>query len=136
MNSVVGSEINYKQFLPSGLYWTPETNELDISLYGYHQKEFNNFDLLSSFRIGHLSVEPILNNISFSNLNQQEVKNRKFDFFSSSIGVSKIFDNFKFNSWIMNTMRGPKVEELYSDGPHLGSYSYEIGEPNLELEKI
>ena len=32
-------------------------------------------------------------------------------------------------------MRGPKIEELYSDGPHLGSYSYEIGEPNLKLEK-
>ena len=135
-NSVIGSEINYKQFLPSGLYWTPETNELDVSLYGYHQKEFNNFNLLSSFRIGHLSVEPKLNNISFSNLNEQEVKNRKFDFFSSSLGVSKFFNNFKFDSWIMSTMRGPKVEELYSDGPHLGSYSYEIGEPNLKVEKI
>jgi iron complex outermembrane recepter protein len=36
----------------------------------------------------------------------------------------------------MNTMKAPKLEELYSDGPHLGSYSYEIGEPNLQLEKI
>ena len=36
----------------------------------------------------------------------------------------------------MNTMKAPKIEELYSDGPHLGTYAYEIGEPNLELEKI
>ena len=40
------------------------------------------------------------------------------------------------NTWIMNTMRAPRVEELYSDGPHLGAYSYEIGEPNLDVEKI
>tara|TARA_Y100000588_G_C14184496_1_gene895229 strand:- start:884 stop:1612 length:729 start_codon:yes stop_codon:yes gene_type:complete len=33
-------------------------------------------------------------------------------------------------------MRAPKLEELFSDGPHLGTYSYEIGEPNLKLEKI
>ncbi len=36
----------------------------------------------------------------------------------------------------MSTMKAPRIEELYSDGPHLGSYSYEIGEPNLSLEKI
>tara|TARA_Y100001968_G_C19355824_1_gene717116 strand:- start:658 stop:1407 length:750 start_codon:yes stop_codon:yes gene_type:complete len=36
----------------------------------------------------------------------------------------------------MHTMRAPRVEELYSDGPHLGTYSYEIGNPNLESEKI
>ena len=27
------------------------------------------------------------------------------------------------------------IESLYSDGPHLGSYSYEIGNPTLTLEK-
>ena len=33
-------------------------------------------------------------------------------------------------------MKPPRVEELYSDGPHLGTYSYEIGKPNLDLEEI
>ena len=46
-----------------------------------------------------------------------------------------MIDKFEFNAWIMNTMKAPIIEELYSDGPHLGSYSYEIGEPNLKLEK-
>ena len=32
------------------------------------------------------------------------------------------------------TSRAPKIEDLFSDGPHLGSYSYEIGEPTLDAE--
>ena len=132
----IGSELDYKQFSPSGFYWTPQTNELDLSLYGFHEKEYNNFDLLSSFRMGHLSIKPKQNNISFSNLDSQEVVDKNFNYFSSSIGLRKIVNEFEINTWIMNTMRAPKIEELYSDGPHLGTYSYEIGEPNLELEKI
>ena len=135
-NSIIGSEFNYNQFLPSGFYWTPTTDELNFSLYGFHEKEFNHFELLSSFRIGHLFVRPEKDNISFSNLDNEEIKDRNFNYFSSSIGLKKMIDKFEFNTWIMNTMKAPRIEELYSDGPHLGTYSYEIGEPNLELEKI
>ena len=135
-NSIMGSEVNYKQFSPSGFYWTPKTDELNFSIYGFHEKEFNDFDLLSSFRIGYLSIQPDQNGTSFSNLNPLEVRDREFDYLSSSLGLRKIIDNFEMNTWIMNTMKAPKIEELYSDGPHLGTYSYEIGEPNLELEKI
>ena len=135
-NSIMGSEVNYKQFSPSGFYWTPKTDELNFSVYGFHEKEFNDFDLLSSFRIGYLLIQPDQNGASFSNLNPLEVRDREFDYLSSSLGLRKIIDNFEMNTWIMNTMKAPKIEELYSDGPHLGTYSYEIGEPNLELEKI
>ena len=36
----------------------------------------------------------------------------------------------------MHTMRSPRVEELYSDGPHLATYAFEIGNPNLKAERI
>ena len=135
-NTIIGSELNYKKFDPSGYYWTPETNELDFSIYGFHEKEFDSFDLLSSFRMGLLSIKPKRNNRSFANLNVEDVRNRDFKYFSSSLGIIKYIDKFEINSWLMQTMRGPKVEDLYSDGPHLGIYSYEIGFPDLELERI
>ena len=133
---IIGSELSYKQFSPRGFYWTPRTNEFDLSLYSFYEKELNRFDLLSSFRIGYLLIQPETGNISFSNLDNQEVKNRDFNYFSSSVGIRKNIDKFEINSWFMSTMKAPKIEELYSDGPHLGTYSYEIGQPNLELEKI
>ena len=136
-SSIVGSEFSYNQFFPDELYYTPNTEELDFSLYGFHEKEFHHLDLLSSFRVGYLSIQPDTSSIqNISSLDIEEIKNRNFNYFSSSIGLRKFINKFEFNTWIMNTMKAPKIEELYSDGPHLGSYSYEIGEPNLELEKI
>ena len=34
----------------------------------------------------------------------------------------------------MVTSRAPSIEDLYSDGPHLGVYNYEIGLPQLGAE--
>ena len=35
---------------------------------------------------------------------------------------------------LIRTARIPSMEELFSEGPHLASYSYEIGNPDLEAE--
>ena len=134
-HSIIGSELNYKNFMAGGFYWTPETDEIDKSIYGFHERKIRNINVLGSFRFGYLSIKPKVNNTYYSNLNIEEIQTRKFKYFSSSIGFKKIINKLEINNWIMNTMRAPRIEELYSDGPHLGSYSYEIGQPNLELEK-
>ena len=73
------------------LFANLEKKEIDISFYGFHEKEFNNFDLLCSFRIGDLAIKPI------QNLGNQEFKNRKFNYFSSSIGLRKFVDKIEFD---------------------------------------
>lgn len=35
----------------------------------------------------------------------------------------------------MHSFRAPTLEELYSEGPHLAAYSYEIGNPELASER-
>ena len=135
-NLILGSEVAIKQFAPSGFYWTPKTNQFDCSLYSFNEKEYNNFDFIYSFRAGYLMIQPKQENTYFSNLDYREVNSKNFKYFSSSMGVKKVINKFQINSWIMQTMRAPKLEELFSDGPHLGTYSYEIGEPNLKLERI
>ena len=135
-NLIVGSELNYKQFLPGGLYFTPKTDEWDFSFYSFNEIKFEQFDLLSSFRLGHLSIKLKPKNLQLLNLEDESVKDRNFNYLSASIGLRKVINKFVINSWIMNTMKAPQLEELYSDGPHLGSYSYEIGQPTLNLEKI
>ena len=136
LHSIIGSKINFNQFSSEGFYWTPRTNEINMSLYGFWEKELNSYDVLSSFRLSHFAVQPQKPFMNFSNLDSDQVINRHFTYISSSIGIKRNFDNLEFDSWLMNTMRAPQLEELYSDGPHLGTYSYEIGRPDLELEKI
>ena len=135
-NLIVGSEINYKFFSPRGFYWTPNTDEINFSIFSFYEKGFDSFDMLSSFRLGHLSIQPKQNNISLSNLDNENIKMRNFTYLSSSFGLRKVIDKIKIDTWLMHTMKAPRVEELYSDGPHLGAYSYEIGKPDLGLEKI
>ena len=47
----LGTEIEYKDFIPAGFYWTPNTDETNLSFYGYINKNYKNYNLLGSFRI-------------------------------------------------------------------------------------
>ena len=132
----LGAELEYKDFIPAGFYWTPNTDETNVSFYGYIKKNYKNYDLLGSFRIGHIIIDPKPNYTSYANLEVDEIIKREFSYISSSIGFEKKSNKWTYKGWLIQTMRPPKIEELYSDGPHLGTYAYEIGEPNLDLEKI
>ena len=50
------------------------------------------------------------------------------------ITLLKDWNHWALSTSAMYTQRAPGIEDLFSDGPHLGSYSYEIGQPNLDLE--
>ncbi len=132
----LGTEIEYKDFIPAGFYWTPNTDETNLSFYGYINKNYKNYNLLGSFRIGHIIIDPKPNYTFYANLELDEIRKRDFSYISSSIGFEKNNNKWTYKGWLIQTMRPPKIEELYSDGPHLGTYAYEIGEPNLDLEKI
>jgi iron complex outermembrane receptor protein len=48
-------------------------------------------------------------------------------------GVYNLTKQFSFGTTLMRTFRAPGIEELFSEGPHLAAYSYEVG--NSELGK-
>ncbi len=63
-------------------------------------------------------------------------KNRSFGALSGSI--SGIYDaglGFTLGATVLRSFRAPSLEELYSEGPHLASYSYEVGNPDLKPER-
>lgn len=63
-------------------------------------------------------------------------KNLEFNSVSSSVSLDyKVDENMKLNVNVSQSNRVPEPEELFSDGPHLAAYSYDIGNPNLKLEK-
>ena len=151
-----GYELTRRRFEPDGFYLTPTTIENQYSFYSFYDKKIEkfNFDFLSSIRIGGLFVNPGEYNYTNGNSNLilkdnfgnpildedgnkiSLVRNRKFNNTSFSFGIRKEIQKIELNSWIMHTMRPPRVEELFSDGPHLASYAFEIGNPDLKTEKI
>ncbi|MGB0542821.1 MAG: TonB-dependent receptor [Longimicrobiales bacterium] len=63
------------------------------------------------------------------------VRSRTFHAGSGSIGLLYDFaGGFTVGTSVAQAFRAPDVGELYSEGPHLATYSYEVGNPDLETE--
>ena len=130
----VGSLFQYRNFQAGGFYWTPDTKELNIAVFGLVEREVYNFTLQLSSRAEYLSVIPDVQH-RLSNIDTSQVLQRDFPIVSAAIGVYRNWKNWEFTFGTMLTGRAPGIEDLYSDGPHLGTYAYEIGQPTLDLEK-
>ena len=131
----VGSLFQYRDFKAGGFYWTPDTEEIRMSLFGLFQRNIKDLILQISSRVEYLSVMPETSFLFLSNLNDTEVINREFTILSGAVGLFRSWNNWELSFVTMITGRTPDLDELYSDGPHLGTYSYEIGQPNLDLER-
>lgn len=65
-----------------------------------------------------------------------EIRQREFLGLATSASASYNFaNNLYLGSTFMHSFRSPSLEELFSEGPHLAAYSFEIGNPDLDPER-
>ena len=58
-----------------------------------------------------------------------------FTGFSGSVGAGyEITENLNVAATVSRTERAPTTEELFSDGPHLATNQFEVGDPDLDIE--
>ena len=133
-NLKIGARYQNRDYLPQGFVWTPNTNESKIALYSIADKNFSNFKLQLSGRLEQCLIKPNAEDSFFSNINASDVKARSFTLLSFGISTLSQLEKYSIYNHILYTSRAPKIEDLFSDGPHLGSYSYEIGDPKLNQE--
>lgn len=61
---------------------------------------------------------------------------RSFDAFSASVGASfSLVPGWKIGMNVSQAQRAPSAEELFANGPHHGTESFEVGDPDLEKER-
>jgi len=61
---------------------------------------------------------------------------RRFDAFSGAVGLSySLAPEVKIGFNVSRAVRAPSAEELFSNGPHVATQSYEVGNPNFRTEK-
>ncbi|RSY87945.1 TonB-dependent receptor [Sphingomonas koreensis] len=61
---------------------------------------------------------------------------RGFDAFSGAVGLSyEVAPEVKIGINGSRAVRAPSGEELFSNGPHIATQAYEVGNPNFTLEK-
>ena len=60
---------------------------------------------------------------------------RTFNNVSSAFGLGYHIGDLKIGANISRTGRAPAVEELFSNGPHIATQAYEMGDPDLKSER-
>ena len=96
-----------------------------FSVFGLEEITFDRFTLQFGGRVENNRYNPTNTNL---------IK-RDFTGFSGAIGMRvKLWEGSAFVANYSHSFRAPALEELYNNGPHDGSLSFEVGNPNLKPE--
>ena len=120
-----GVQLRERDFSAVGeeAFVTPSLTQ-QIAGFTFHQVELGNIHLEGSARYENTKQE-----------NDTLDINRNFDLFSVSGGGDiHINDALRIGGTVFRTERAPTTEELFSNGPHLATNQFEIGDVNLDKE--
>lgn len=127
----VGVWGEYRDYATGGLSFTPRTAEYTATALLNQRATVEGIALQGTVRIEHKSVQPeekVSNKIGV-------IRQRDFTDVAAAVSASyPVGENGSIAMTAMRTFRAPGVEELYTEGPHLAAYSYEIGNPLLDTE--
>ena len=131
-NAIAGVSGEYRDHATGGFYWTPHTREFTLAGFYLNQYNFDKLTLQGAIRYDIRRSDPFRPGAV---IRAGTVQRR--DFKGLSGGTAAIYrwtDKLNIGTNLMKTFRAPGIEELFSDGPHLAIYSYEIGNAELEPE--
>jgi len=100
-----------------------------------HGRQFGLFTL-QEFELGDINLEAAAR-YEHTDVGAQSIGvDRNFNAFSAALGASYEFTpNVRVGANIVRAERAPSAEELFSNGPHIATQSFEIGDPTLATEK-
>ncbi|MEM7361034.1 MAG: TonB-dependent receptor [Pseudomonadota bacterium] len=125
-DGVFGLQLNNREFSALGeeAFVIPVESD-SVGVFWVGEKSFDNFDLETGVRLEEVDHSPI----------DGSLPDRDFTSFSASLGmVRNVSEDFAISGLLDITSRTPSIEELYSNGPHLATNAFEIGDPNLDEE--
>ena len=132
-NAIAGVWGEYRDHATGGFYWTPHTREFALAGFYINQRNFDRFTLQGAIRYDVRRAEPFRPGTV---IRAGVVKRRDFHGVSGAAsGIYHWSDRFSTGATLMKTFRAPGIEELFSDGPHLAVYSYEVGNAELGAEQ-
>lgn len=134
-NGVLGFEYSHRDYKTGGRSNTPYTQAKRFSIFTYHNFPFSKQTSINgSFRYDVKTITPLSNSNEIGNTGLYP-KERRFNGFSGGLSVQhELIENLTLNLVGLKTFRAPSLEDLFSDGPHLANYTFEVGNPNLGEE--
>jgi iron complex outermembrane receptor protein len=128
----VGMRLQRESFAFGGSLSTPNTRRWTGSVYAFEEMQMDRMSLEAGVRWDRV-ITDVLQPDPDSDIGN--VRDRTFDALSGSVGL--LFEaapGLRVGVTAARAFRAPDVNELYSEGPHLASYIFEVGNPDLDVE--
>ena len=107
-------------------------DEWDAALYALEELESGRFQLQVGGRFDFARRDPVHGP---DELAGEPVTMRDYSNLAGSVsGLYRVLDWARVGVAVTRAFRTPSSDELFSEGPHLASYTFEIGNPDLEAE--
>jgi iron complex outermembrane receptor protein len=130
--TVLGVSMQHRDLATACLSFLPRTEELSFGGFAHWTREFGPADLQGAVRWDRRVLTPA----SVDTNKAGVIRERVFDGLSGSVAVGWRLDpGNRIRATLMRTFQSPAVEELFSEGPHLAAYSYEVGNADLDPER-
>lgn len=96
-----------------------------VSVFGLEELKFKRINVQLGARLERNAYDPV----------NPQLPNRAFTGFSGAAGLrAELWKGGAFVANYTHASRAPALEELYNHGPHDGTLSFEIGDPDLRVE--
>ncbi len=133
--SIIGLWGEYKDYRIGGLSFAPDIVKNTLALYNYNELALSRWLVKTSIRFDYHDINPEDNEEGTHNPLVGYIRRRIFKGLSYSVSSNYyIGKGFFVDAIFMKTFRSPQMEELFSQGPHLAAYSYEIGNADMSEE--
>ena len=124
---VLGSQVLVRDFNAIGVEAFLPKNSLESwAFFALQEVDLGDWELEGALRFDQTNISA--NSINFD---------RSFNAVSGALGLAYAPDDaaFKIGANISRAERAPSAEELLSNGPHIATQAFEIGDPNFTTEK-
>ena len=133
VNGALGLWYEYRNYAAAGLNFTPAAEEYAGALFTYQEWERGPWTASAALRFDARRIEPREERVSRA---VGRIQPRTFSGLSGGFsGHFLAAKNLALGATLMRTFRAPGIEELFSEGPHLAVYAYEVGNGDLGSER-
>lgn len=127
----LGYSADISRLTLGGFTFTPPATEHGVAVFGFEDLHLGDWILQVSARMDARSVVPD----SESDARIGRIRSRTFVAPSGGLRWFRPFGRgMEAGVGVLRTVRMPSIKELFSEGPHLPAYSYEVGNPDLGVE--
>ncbi|MFL9839664.1 TonB-dependent receptor [Sphingomonas sp. ST-64] len=116
--------------------FVPKNTTDQYGLFTLQEVDLGAIGLEGALRYEHTNVSTAAVRLGLDDPAQFAAVNRNFDAVSGAIGVSlEVAPRVKIGVNASRAVRAPAAEELFSNGIHVATQAYELGDPNFRTEK-